>query len=115
MYWNSLRNVLKGVEGIMESYKFLLDLALILLTTKVLGLMTRRVRMPQVVGALIAGLVLGPAMLNVITQTEYIKDSAEIGVIVLMFCAGMETDVHELKKSGKASFEIGRASCRERV
>jgi Kef-type K+ transport system membrane component KefB len=106
MYWNSLRNVLKGVEGIMESYKFLLDLALILLTTKVLGLMTRRMRMPQVVGALIAGLVLGPAMLNVITQTEYIKDSAEIGVIVLMFCAGMETDVHELKKSGKASFVI---------
>ena len=90
----------------MESYKFLLDLALILLSTKLLGLLTRRIQMPQVVGALLAGLVLGPAMLNVISQTNFIKDSAEIGVIVLMFTAGMETDVNELKKSGKASFVI---------
>ena len=42
------------------SYKFLLDLALILLCTKILGLVTRSFRMPQVVGALLAGLVLGP-------------------------------------------------------
>ena len=66
----------------MESYKFLLDLALILLSTKLLGLLTRRIQMPQVVGALLAGLILGPAMLNVISQTNFIKDSAEIGVIV---------------------------------
>lgn len=90
----------------MTSYKFLLDLALILVSTKILGLVTRKFSMPQVVGALLAGLILGPTMLNVITETEFIKDSAEIGVIVLMFCAGMETDVDELKKSGKASFVI---------
>ncbi|MDU4936104.1 MAG: cation:proton antiporter, partial [Peptostreptococcaceae bacterium] len=47
----------------MLSYKFLLDLALILLSTKVLGLITRKFQMPQVVGALLAGLILGPAML----------------------------------------------------
>ena len=51
------------------SYHFLLDLALILLSTKVFGLVTKRFRMPQVVGALVAGLVLGPAMLNVLTET----------------------------------------------
>ena len=60
----------------MQGYKFLLDLALILLSTKVLGLLTRRVQMPQVVGALLAGLILGPAMLNVISETQFIKDSA---------------------------------------
>ncbi len=43
----------------MESYRFLLDLALILLTTKLFGLITKRFQMPQVVGALIAGLILG--------------------------------------------------------
>ena len=88
------------------SYLFLLDLAVILLSTKVLGLFTRKFNMPQVVGALMAGLLLGPAMFNVITETEFIADTAEIGVIVLMFCAGLETDVKELKKSGKASFII---------
>ncbi|WMC93533.1 cation:proton antiporter [Kineothrix sp. MB12-C1] len=93
----------------MEAYRFLLDLAIILLSTKILGLVTKKFHMPQVVGALLAGLILGPAMLNVITETEFIQDTAELGVIVLMFCAGMETDVNELKKSGKASFVIALA------
>ena len=43
----------------MESYRYLLDLALILLTTKVFGLLTRHISLPQVVGALLAGLLLG--------------------------------------------------------
>ena len=47
----------------MEGYSYLLDLAIILLSTKVLGLATRKVQMPQVVGALLAGLLLGPAAL----------------------------------------------------
>lgn len=90
----------------MDAYKFLLDLALILLSTKLLGLLTKKFHMPQVVGALLAGLLLGPACLNIITQTDYIHSTAEIGVIILMFCAGMETDIGELKRSGKASFVI---------
>ena len=48
----------------METYKFLLDLALILLSTKLLGLVTRKFNMPQGVGALLAGLILGPGMYN---------------------------------------------------
>ena len=90
----------------METYKVVLDLALILLSTKLLGLVTRKFNMPQVVGALLAGLILGPGMFNVISQTDFIQKTAEVGVVVLMFCAGMETDVTELKKSGKASFVI---------
>lgn len=90
----------------MNSYDYLLDLAIILLSTKVFGLLTRRVRMPQVVGALVAGLLLGPACFGILEQTEFIKQTSEIGVIVLMFCAGLETDIDELKRSGKASFII---------
>ena len=90
----------------MDTYKFLLDLALILLSTKVLGLVSRKFYMPQVVGALLAGLILGPGVLDVISQTDFINKTAEVGVIVLMYCAGMETDVEELKKSGKASVVI---------
>lgn len=62
--------------------------------------------MPQVVGALLAGLLLGPAVAGVLTETSFIHEVAEIGVIVLMFCAGLETDIQELKASGKASFII---------
>ena len=90
----------------MEDYSFIFDLAVILLSTKVLGLVTKKFRMPQVVGALLAGLVFGPAFLDIIEETNFIQASAEIGVIVLMFCAGMETDISELKKSGKASLII---------
>ena len=88
------------------TYNFLLDMALILLTTKILGLVTRRYNMPQVVGALLAGLLMGPACLNILHETTFIHDAAEIGVVVLMFCAGMETDIKELKACGKASFII---------
>lgn len=90
----------------MESYKFLLDLALILLSTKVLGLVTKKFKMPQVVGALLAGLLLGPAMLNVLNETEFIISLSEVGVILLMFAAGLESDIGELKKTGKASLII---------
>lgn len=90
----------------MVSYKYLFDIALILLSTKVFGLITKKFSMPQVVGALLAGLILGPAMLDILHETEFIKQLAEIGVIILMFTAGLETDIMELKKTGKASFII---------
>ncbi|MGL4335316.1 MAG: cation:proton antiporter, partial [Turicibacter sp.] len=90
----------------MLSYEFLFDIALILLSTKVLGLITKRVQLPQVVGALLAGLLLGPACFNVLHETDFLLQLAELGVIVLMFTAGLETDISELKKSGKASIII---------
>ncbi len=88
------------------SYKFLLDIALILISTKILGLITKRFQMPQVVGALIAGLILGPAVLNVLQETEFLTQLSELGVIVIMFTAGMGTDIRELKNSGKAGFWV---------
>lgn len=88
------------------SYKFLMDIALILLSTKLLGLVSKKFNMPQVVGALMAGIVLGPSMLNLIQETGFIHDLSALGVIVLMFAAGLETDIKELKKTGVASIFI---------
>ena len=88
------------------SYFFLFDIALILISTKLLGLITKRFRMPQVVGALLAGLILGPAMFNILKETDFINQLSELGVIVLMFTAGLETDIKDLKRSGKASLII---------
>ena len=88
------------------SYHYLMDLALILLSTKLLGILTKRIQMPQVVGALVAGLILGPAVLNVLSETEFLTQLSELGVIVLMFSAGMGTDIQELKHSGKSGFLV---------
>ena len=93
-------------EVLILSYRYLIDLALILLSTKLLGLVTQRFQMPQVVGALLAGLVLGPAGLNILSETEFLSQISELGVIVLMFSAGMGTDIQELKHSGKAGFLV---------
>ena len=88
------------------SYRYLLDLALILLSTKVLSLVTKRFKLPQVVGALLAGLILGPAVFNIIEETDFIRQLAEVGVIVLLFNAGLESNLSEFKKSGKTSFIV---------
>ncbi len=90
----------------MESYRFLLDLALILLATKVLGILAKKVDMPQVVGALAAGLVLGPVGLGILAGSAFLDQMSELGVIILMFTAGLGTDMQELKRSGGAAFVI---------
>lgn len=82
------------------------EIAVILLSTKVLGIVTKRFALPQVVGALLAGLLLGPAMLGVLQETTLMDQLAELGVIVLMFNAGLETDLGELKKAGRSAFVI---------
>ena len=94
------------IKEVMSEYGFLLSIAMILLSTKLFGLVTRRFKLPQVVGALLAGLILGPACIGILKETEFLKEVSEIGVIILMFCAGLETDIKELKKTGKASFII---------
>lgn len=88
------------------NYDYLLYLAIILFSTKLLGLVTRKAHMPQVVGALLAGLLLGPACFGLLHGSTFLNQVSEIGVIVLMFMAGLETDTEELKKSGLASFVI---------
>lgn len=90
----------------MEDYSYLLSIALILISTKLLGLFSKKIKLPQVVGALIAGVIMGPACLGWIHNTEMLSCLSEIGVIVLMFAAGLETDINELKRTGKASFLI---------
>lgn len=90
----------------MDSYRFVFDVAVILLTTKLFAMLTKRVDLPQVVGALVAGMILGPSMLGIVSSTEFLAQVSELGVIVLMFAAGLQTDINELKASGKASFWI---------
>lgn len=90
----------------METIDVLRDLAIIVVCAKAFGLLARKLKAPMVVGEIIAGLVIGPCLLNIIKPTEFISMMAEIGVVLIMFSAGLETNLQELKKSGLAAFII---------
>jgi Kef-type K+ transport system membrane component KefB len=84
----------------------LLVIALILLSTKASSIFMRRLHLPQVIGALMAGLLLGPAVFKLVEPNETISVIAELGVLFLLFSAGMETDLKQLRSSLKASVFI---------
>ena len=86
--------------------KTLLNIALLLITTKAGGILSRKCKMPEVLGALLAGVVLGPMLLNLIQYDGNIKLLSNLGVILLMFLAGLETDIGQFKKAGKSSLVI---------
>lgn len=89
--------------------KTLISIVLILVSTRLGGLVSRRLKMPEVLGALIAGVLLGPVVLNLVHFTDDIRLLANLGVIMLMFLAGLETNVEEFKKAGLTSFGIAIA------
>ena len=84
----------------METYLVLKDLAIIMITAKLFGIIARKLKAPQVVGEIIAGLIIGPSILGWVNQTDFLLQMAEIGVIFLMFSAGLETNMRDLLKTG---------------
>ena len=84
----------------MVSYEIFKDLAIIIIAAKVCGIIARKLKAPQVVGMIIAGLLIGPGLLGLVEQSDFLVQMAEIGVILLMFSAGLETDLKELVKTG---------------
>ena len=98
----------------VELFKILLPLGLVFCLAKFLGLVARKLQMPQVVGQIVAGLLLGPCVFNLIdiSSPSYglsIRSIAEIGVIMLMFSAGLGTDLKELLKVGPIAFLVALA------
>ena len=84
----------------METYMILKDLAIIIIAAKLCGILARKLKAPQVVGEIIAGLIIGPSLLGWVNQSDFLIQMAEIGVILLMFSAGLETDLKDLVKTG---------------
>lgn len=84
----------------MESFEFLKNLAIIIVSAKVFGLIANKLKAPQVVGEIIAGLLIGPCVLGWVEQTEFLSRMAEIGVVLIMFGAGLETNMKDLLKTG---------------
>ena len=88
----------------MGTYSVFKDLAIIIVFAKFFGILARKCKAPQVVGEIIAGLLIGPSVLGWVQQTDFLTGMAEVGVVLLMFSAGLETDLKELMKTGPVAF-----------
>ncbi len=93
----------------METHDFFLYLLIILLTARLFAELATRLQAPSVIGELFAGVVLGPSLLGWIEPVEAIKLMAEIGIILLLFEVGLETDVKRLARTGMKSFIVAIA------
>lgn len=86
--------------------EFFFQIALILLSTKLAGDISVRLGQPSVLGKLIVGIIIGPAVLGWIDNSDLIKQLSEVGVILLMFMAGLETDLKELNENRNSSLAV---------
>ncbi|MCM1568000.1 MAG: cation:proton antiporter [Roseburia sp.] len=93
----------------MEAYLVFKDLAIIVIFAKIFGIIARKCKAPQVVGEIIAGLIIGPSILGLVQQTDFLVQMAEVGVVLLMFSAGLETNLKDLMKTGPIAFLIACA------
>lgn len=93
----------------MQAHDFFLTLLIILLTARVFAELATRLKSPAVIGELFAGVVLGPSLLGWIEPTEAIRLMAGIGIILLLFEVGLETDVKRLVRTGMASVVVAFA------
>lgn len=93
----------------METHTFFLHLLIILLTARVLAELAVRLKAPSVIGELMAGVVLGPSLFGWLEPTQAIKLMAEIGIILLLFEVGLETDLKRLARTGSKSVLVAMA------
>ncbi len=99
-----------------DAYKILIPIAIILLFSKLLSIGARKIGIPQVIGLLLTGVILGALtlipfpdswkILSNKSATLGVSVLAEIGVVIIMFSAGLETDVKQIKKTGLAAIVI---------
>ena len=97
--------------------EFLCQIAIILFSTKMMGILMRKLGLPQVLGAIVAGIIIGPAIWELFFNLEgltvfplkpndYLSVFAEVGVIFVMFTAGLETDLKEVRRTGGTAFAV---------
>lgn len=97
---------------IMEAYLIFKDLAIIIFAAEICGLFAKKCKAPQVVGQIIAGLILGPTLLGIVdldNNNGVISYLAEIGVMLIMFSAGLGTNLKELMHTGLLSLIVACA------
>ena len=90
----------------MELHQFFLFLAIILIAARLLSETVARFGIPSVIGELLAGLLVGPSLLGWVSPDTTMKLLAEIGIILLLFEVGMDTDLGRLARSGAKPYIV---------
>ncbi|MBQ3665875.1 MAG: cation:proton antiporter [Lachnospiraceae bacterium] len=93
----------------METYEIFKDLAIIIIAAKSCGIIAKKFNAPMVVGEIIAGLLIGPSIFGIVEQSVFLAMMAEIGVLMLMFNAGLGTNLRDLIKTGPKAVLIACA------
>ena len=93
----------------LDILSVLKDLAIIVVFAKVFGLIARKLKAPQVVGEIIAGLVVGPSVLGIVKLNQFLDICAGLGVVLLMFSAGLGTNLKQLLHTGVKALLIACA------
>lgn len=91
---------------VLTAVLLVVQILIILITTKIGGALSVKLGQPAVLGKLISGIVIGPAVLGWIAPSEMITQLSEIGVLLLMFIAGLETDIKSLKQNRNSSIAV---------
>ncbi|MGX7013539.1 cation:proton antiporter domain-containing protein [Vagococcus silagei] len=86
--------------------EFIAIIILILISTKLFGQLSIRLGQPAVLGKLLIGILIGPAVLGWVTDSELFQQFSNIGVLLLIFLAGLETDAEQLKANWKPSVAV---------
>jgi Kef-type K+ transport system membrane component KefB len=90
----------------VEHGSILLALLLIILSAKLLAELFERLRQPAVVGEILAGVLIGPSVLNWVQPSDFISIIAELGVIFLLFTVGLETKPEDILRVGRRAFTV---------
>ncbi|NLY76315.1 MAG: cation:proton antiporter [Firmicutes bacterium] len=85
---------------------FLINIALILIFTKIGGMIGKRLGVPSVLGQVLTGIILGPTLLGVVKTDLFLEEAGQIGVIMLLFLAGLDTEIKQMKSIGKQSMLV---------
>ena len=93
----------------MDILLVLKDLAIIVIFAKVFGLLARKLKAPQVVGEIVAGLLIGPSVFGLVQLNDFLNICAGIGVVLLMFSAGLGTNLKQLLHTGVKALLIACA------
>ncbi len=95
------------IEQIVYQRSPTLNLLLIMVIIWTVGVICRKIKQPPLLGELLAGIILGPTLLNIIQPDETLKVLSDLGVFFLMFYAGLETNPFHLKKFNRLATQVG--------
>src|SRR3546814_19468107 len=90
----------------MDDHRFFLELVAVLVSARLFAAVAVKAGAPAVIGELVAGVILGPSLLGWLEPGEMLRLIAEIGVTLLLFEVGLETDVARLVRTGGKALAV---------